>query len=350
MAEKKSVTQKDVAELAGVSRGVVSYVINNGPRSVSSETRERVLSAIQELGYRPNKHAQRLKMGSDAARNSIGIVTGGRSYNILNRPYFNKILSGLFDSAHEYEQFIRFFVFWDVLKDPVFFNKNIHPDEISSLIIILPSLIVEDPENEKLLLEIVDRIPNVICLEDSVLDLPAVIFDRTAAARMAVEHLVQLGHHHIASLAIDAQRELGYKQVLLENGIPFDQSLVRYIDPTAPSQSAYVITTHFLEEDADITAIFAANDEAAFGAIAAIKDQGLLIPEDIAIVSIDNIELSKMVRPALTTVRVPKATLANYAIQYLVSHRDHASRQPASILLPIELVIRESCGAQVSGR
>ena len=171
MAEKKSVTQKDVAERAGVSRGVVSYVINNGPRSVSPETRKRVLSAIQELGYRPNKHAQRLKMGSDAARNSIGIVTGGRSYNILNRPYFNKILSGLFDSAHEYEQFIRFFVFWDALKDPVFFNKNIHPDEISSLIIILPSLIVGDPENEKLLLEIADRIPNVICLEDSVLDL-----------------------------------------------------------------------------------------------------------------------------------------------------------------------------------
>jgi LacI family transcriptional regulator len=189
-----------------------------------------------------------------------------------------------------------------------------------------------------------------MCLEDSVLDLPAVIFDRTAAARLAVEHLVQLGHRRIASLAIDEQRVLGYKQVLLENGIPFDKSLVRYIEPTAPSQSAYAITTDFIQADGDITAIFAANDEAAFGAIAAIKDQGVLIPEDIAIVSIDNIELSKMVRPALTTVRVPKATLANYAIQYLVSHRDHANRQPASIMLPIELVIRESCGAQVKER
>jgi len=75
------------------------------------------------------------------------------------------------------------------------------------------------------------------------------------------------------------------------------------------------------------------NDEAAFGAIAAIKDRGLLIPEDIAIVSIDNIELWKMVRPALATVRVSKATLANYAIQYLISHRDHVNGQPASIML-----------------
>ena len=67
MFENKIITQKDVAERAGVSRGVVSYVINNGPRDVAPDTRERVLAAIQELGYRPNKHAQRLKLGSVSA-------------------------------------------------------------------------------------------------------------------------------------------------------------------------------------------------------------------------------------------------------------------------------------------
>ena len=75
----ESVTQQEVAERAGVSRSVVSYVLNNGPRKVSDETRQRVLTAIQELGYHPNKHAQRLKWGSEAARNSIGIV-----YHIRN--------------------------------------------------------------------------------------------------------------------------------------------------------------------------------------------------------------------------------------------------------------------------
>ena len=104
MTQKKTITQKDVAELAGVSRGVVSYVINNGPREVSAETRERVLAAIQELGYRPNKHAQRLKMGEAQASESLGIVAGGQSFNVLERPYYNIIMAGLFEEAHRLGQ------------------------------------------------------------------------------------------------------------------------------------------------------------------------------------------------------------------------------------------------------
>ncbi|MBN1122661.1 MAG: LacI family DNA-binding transcriptional regulator [Anaerolineae bacterium] len=263
MNNKGMVTQQDVARRAGVSRSVVSYVLNNGPRQVSEDTRLRVLKAIQELGYRPNEHAQRLKMGSDAARNSIGVVTGGKSYNILQRPYFNLILSGLFDSAYQYDQQIRFFVFWEALKDPVFFNKSIHQDEISSLILILPSFIVAQPEEEQLLLEVIERVDNVICLEESVLGLPAVIFDRAAAARLAVEHLINLGHQRIAFLAITDQRLMGYRQSLLEHHLPYDETLVRSVDPTHPARSAYDITNYFLDLDDRTTAIFAANDESA---------------------------------------------------------------------------------------
>ena len=136
--KEKTVTQKDVAERAGVSRGVVSYVINDGPRDVAPETRERVLAAIEELGYRPNKYAQRLKLGESSAKESLGIIAGGQSFNVLERPYYNTILAGLFDEAHRLGQEVRFFSFFDALTDPVFFNKNIHRDEISSLILILP--------------------------------------------------------------------------------------------------------------------------------------------------------------------------------------------------------------------
>ena len=111
MAEKSIITQNDVAERAGVSRGVVSYVINNGPRDVAPETRERVLAAIQELDYRPNKHAQRLKLGGASARKSLGIVAGGQSFNVLERPYYNIILSGLFEEAHRLGQEVRFLKF-----------------------------------------------------------------------------------------------------------------------------------------------------------------------------------------------------------------------------------------------
>src|SRR5688572_4979879 len=122
MIDKDAITQEDVAERAGVSRSVVSYVINNGPRKVSADTRERVLAAIQELGYRPNEHAQRLKQGSDAAENSIGIVTGGKGYNQLERPYYSVILSGLYDYAYQQHHQISFLAYWEALKDPIFFN------------------------------------------------------------------------------------------------------------------------------------------------------------------------------------------------------------------------------------
>jgi LacI family transcriptional regulator len=131
---ERAVTQKDVAALAGVSRGIVSYVINNGPREVAPETRKRVLAAIRDLGYQPNKHAQRLKLGGDQAVKALGIIAGGESFNVLERPYYSTILAGLFEEAHRLGQEVRFFSFFDALTDPVFFNNNIHVDEISGLI------------------------------------------------------------------------------------------------------------------------------------------------------------------------------------------------------------------------
>jgi len=92
---KRAVTQSDVAERAGVSRSIVSYVLNDGPRPVAESTRERVMEAIEELGYRPNEHAQRLRKGEKAASKSIGVVTGGKSYDVLERPYYNRVLAGL---------------------------------------------------------------------------------------------------------------------------------------------------------------------------------------------------------------------------------------------------------------
>jgi DNA-binding LacI/PurR family transcriptional regulator len=340
------VTQQDVAEHAGVSRSVVSYVLNNGPRKVSVETRQRVLTAIQELGYRPNKHAQRLKWGSEAARNSLGVVAGGSSYQVLQRPYYNSVLAGLFDDAHRFNQHIRFFSFFDALKDPVFFNKNIHKDEISSLILILPSLILGDPEREAILEQIVERIDNIVCLEESIHNLPAVLFDRAAAARMVVEHLIRLGHRRIAFLAINDERLAGYRQALMEHGLPYAETLIRAFDAAHPAQSVYPLTVELLEARPSPTAIFAANDEAAITAIAALHDKGLRVPGDMAIASIDNIELASVIRPALTTVNVPKHSMGTYAIQFLISQRDFSIPEPASMVLPIELIVRDSCGAR----
>ncbi len=346
MTEQNPVTQEDVARRAGVSRSVVSYVLNNGPRKVSEATRQRVLDAINELEYRPNEFAQRLKQGSDAVQNTIGIVTGGKGYNLIERPYYNLILSGLYDYAYQQNQQIGFLAYWDALKDPIFFNKHIHEYEISSLILILPSLIPDQPEDKLLLEQIIARIPYIVCLEETVFNLPTVMFDRAEAARSAMNHLIDLGHKRIAFVGINDQRVTGHKQALLEHNLPYDVRLVDFLESTsAPVQSAYDVIARFFRSKVEFTAVFAATDEAAIGAIAAIKDHGLRVPEDIAIASMDNIELASMVRPALTTVDIPKRTLARFAVQSLQTQKEFPDQNQVSMMLPTKLIVRESCGA-----
>lgn len=345
MIEKKTVTQKDVAKLAGVSRSVVSYVINNGPREVSAKTRDRVLAAIQELGYRPNKNAQRLKLGEAQASESLGIVAGGQSFDVLERPYYNIIMAGLFEEAHLMGQEVRFFSFFDALMDPIYFYEHIHRDEISSLIMILPERITTRPEYQDTLDKIAEQIDNVVCLEEPIRDWPTVIFDRAAAAKQAVEHLIQLGHKSIAYLAIMDERLKGYRQTLLDHNLPYDDSLVFEIDPSNVLSSAYRLTEEIIAIQPRPTAIFAANDESAISAIAALRDHCIKVPEEIAIVSIDNIGLSEMVRPSLTTVDVPKRRMATYAMQVLMMQKQYANQQSTSIVVPTKLIVRQSCGA-----
>ncbi len=122
MTEQTPVTQADVARRTGVSRSVVSYVLNNGPRKVSGETRQRALDAINDLEYRPNEYAQRLKHGGGAAQNSIGIVRGGKGYNLIERPYYNLVLAGLYDYTYQQHQPISFLAYWDQI-----LNKHISP-------------------------------------------------------------------------------------------------------------------------------------------------------------------------------------------------------------------------------
>jgi len=346
--EIRSITQKDVAQRAGVSRSVVSYVINNGPRDVAPKTKERVLEAIQELGYRPNRHAQRLKMGDILARKSLGIVAGGQGFNVLERPYYNTILSGLFDEAHRLEQEVRFFSFFEALTDPVFFNKNIHRNKISSLILILPEMINTIKNFQDILDKIEERIDNVVCLEEQIKNWPTVIFDRAAAARQAVEHLIKLGHNRIAFLAIQDARLIGYRQSLLDHSLPYDEGLIFTPDPSRVLASSYQSTVQITRLEHRPTAIFAANDEMAISAIAALHDQGVRVPQDVAVVSIDNIDLAEMVRPSLTTVDVPKRRMAAYAMQVLMLKKQFRDQQSASVVLPTKLIVRESCGAYLN--
>ena len=111
--------------------------------------------------------------------------------------------------------------------------------------------------------------------------------------------------------------------------------------------SAYEATVEILQLNPRPTAIFAANDESAISAIAALHDYGIKVPQEIAIVSIDNIGIAEMIRPSLTTVDVPKRRMASYAMQVLMLQKQFKDQKAASIVLPTELIVRESCGAKI---
>lgn len=340
-----SVTQKDIARQAGVSSTVVSYVINNGPRSVAEKTRQRVLKAIKELGYRPNKHAQSLKSNKIPVKRQLGIIMGAGS-EFLRRPYYGDILSGVYDEAYRQGQRIRFFHFLEELHDPLLFNEHVHPEEISALIFFPPYDSLTNPQNHALIERITERIRNVICLEASIAELPSVVFDRVGASRTATRHLITLGHEQIGFVGKHDNRVEGYRQALLEHGLPYQEHLLRHPgEQKNTPEEGYAGASALLALSERPTAIFAASDEVALGVLGAVYDHGLRVPQDLALVSIDDLDFAPMIRPALTTIRVPRQQMGIHALRMLAMHETYPDTQPASVVLPTELIVRQSCGA-----
>ncbi len=346
------VTQKDVARRAGVSTSIVSYVINNGPRPVSPETRQRVLDAIEELGYRPNKHAQMLRPRTSAGMvgREFGIIVGDRP-SLFTRPFYGAILSGIYEEAQRLHMRIRFVQFLGDLRDPLLFNELIHPEEIGGLLLfaIDGRLDMPSDEAEALRTSVVERarerIANIICVERKWANLPAVVFDRVEAAHMAVSHLIRLGHQRIAFAGDQDDRLIGYRNALLDHGLPFDKDLVLDGESTNIPADGYRHAHRLAALSPRPTAVFACSDEVSVGLIGGLHEMGYRVPDDMALASVDNIPLAGYLRPRLTTVHVPTVEMGGYAVRMLHDQVMHPAQPPVSVVLPISLMVRESCGA-----
>jgi DNA-binding LacI/PurR family transcriptional regulator len=343
----RAVTQRDVARHAGVSASVVSYVINDGTRYVAEETRARVLKAIDELGYRPNKFAQGLRSEKLRTHREIGIVIGSDT-RMFKRPFWAAVMAGVYEEAYREGRRIRFMHFFNDLSDPILFNEYINPDDVSDLILIRPAEMVTTPENRRLVERIIERINNIVCLGESIYGLPAVIFDLNDAACKAVQHLIDLGHQAIAYVGTDDGRVSGYTETLLRAGIALDSSLI-YRSSELPPKAGYDLAQDLIASGnlSHITGIFASSDEMAIGVMGALYDIGYRIPEQIALVSVDDIANASMIRPALTTIHVPKELMGNYALRLLDTQRSYADVTPVSIVLPTQLIVRQSSGIKL---
>lgn len=328
------VTIKDVAKYAGVSVTTVSRVINNSQHPINPETRQRVEEAIQRLGFCPNAMARGLHVNETK---TIGLILP----DIAN-PYYPGIVRGIEDVAHE-QGYTVILCNSDRSRERTQKYLQVLREKRVDGIIFTGGGAVEDARTHHFFDQ--DAMVKVIIGRPRG-NLPAVQIDNVQAAREAVEHLFSLGHRRIATITgprvstTATDRLEGYRQALEEHGVEVNPEWI--IEGDFDSESGY----HAVDKlQSGITAIFVHNDLMAIGAIKALQEKGIRIPEEVAIVGFDNIPLASFVTPKLSTVAVPVYDLGVTAMQVLAELLAGREVPPVTILAT-HLEVRESTKIQ----
>ena len=325
----KNITIQDIAERANVSISTVSRVINS-TAPVAPETREKVLGVIAELNYKPNLFAQGLAGGHSR---TIGVLT-----QLIGSPFYDVILRGILKGI-DGSGYSPLFADggWDAEKDLIALNMFIQR-QVDGLILL------NGHAPEEILIEIASQIPMIIVGRD-IPDLKeqCLPFDDFYAAQTATQYLIQSGHQRIAHITglknhQDAiERQDGYLMALREAGIEPNPDLIIEGDFTEPS--GVMAVEMLLMRGHIFSAIFAANDQMAYGARLALYRRGLRVPEDVSLVGFDDQAPSAYMIPPLTSVRRPPLEIGEAVGQALVQ-----LLQGKSVTLPkfqSKLIIRE---------
>jgi len=332
-------TLADIARALGVSKMTVSRAINNHPE-ISPETRARILDAAQRMNYRPNQFARAL--------------TTNRSYLLavvvpdLMHSYFAEICRGV-----------------EIVAKPLGYQNLIcstdedavnEESEIEALLPRTDGLILASaasPTETKFYRRIIRERAKIVLIDRQLegIKCPAVTTDDVKVGELATGHLLNLGHRRVGHLkgtvaSTAALRFEGYKKALAKHHVSFDADLVR--DCGFTERDGYEASRAWLHQGDLPSAIFAANDPAAIGAMSAITEAGLRIPDDIAMVGGGNIHYGDMLRVPLTTVAWSTAEMGQSAARLLIDlvEGKRGTRDQHVIVEP-ELVVRASCGAKM---
>jgi DNA-binding LacI/PurR family transcriptional regulator len=333
------ITLKAVAEYLGLTPGTVSAVLNDAPsaRSIPQETKNRIRAAAKELNYRPNFFARTLR---NKRTYTIGVIT-----EEIGDSYSSPIISGI-------EQYLR--------KKDYFFLTVAHrhdPELLSRYSQILAERGVE----------------GIITVDTTIRDAPTLPVVAVAGHKTikGVTNIV-LDHEHAASLALNCLKELGHERIAFMRGNPLssdskdrwdaichvaerigmkiDPDLVVQIDSgDATPMLGYPFAKKLLARNKPFTALFAYNDISAIGAIKALQEHGLRVPQDVSVMGFDDIPGAAFYTPSLTTVRQPLNRMGEVAAQSLLERIEDKKEYPSEIAIEPELVVREST-AKAPGR
>lgn len=334
-SSQKTITLHDVAKYAGVSYQTVSRVINNHA-SVAEETRKRVLKSIEVLNYRPNRAARSLVTNRS---DTIAIISFGTAFygpgqmlqNIMQHAKkngFRVLPSSLRQLSHE---------------DVKAAIDELHELLIDGIIMISP--IVTDFVVE--IGELTGDIPFIQIDTKPKPGIASVVIDQMHGSKLAAEHLIGLGHRKIAEISgplnwYDAiMRHQSWMETMKQYRLPCHMS----VEGGWSAQSGYEGVQTLLKGGADFTGLVMANDQMALGAIAALNEAGIRIPEDVSVIGFDDIPESAYFIPALTTVHQDFVTLGEQSVEYLVSLIKSPKTPLHQRVLYPELVIRSSTAA-----
>ncbi len=334
---KKRPTQADVAQRANVSQAMVSYVLNDNPAiSIPAETRRRILDAVEELGYVPNIAARSL-------RTSKTYTIAGIIPDITN-PFYPAFERGIQDVTEQHGYHSIMYNTDGIAEKEQKCLRSIRQGRVDGVITVFFHLTAED------LFPLLEMNIAVVRFEAAqkqagVYPLDNLFVDNVAAAKTAVSYLIDQGHTRIGMIAGQRgpahYRILGYRQALAEHHLPLDENLIR--SSAFAEEGGHQSMQTLLELSPRPTAVFAANDLMAMGSLIAIREAGLRVPGDIAVIGFDDIPAAKLVNPPLTTITQFQEQLGRRAAEMLFERLNGAAPETGRCEeMPHSLVISQS--------
>lgn len=326
-------TIRDVAKRAGVSTSTVSHVINQ-TRFVSENTRGRVLDAMRELEYKPNQLARSLR---SRRTNTFGVLLPDSA-----NPYFAAILAGI--EAASFERGYNIII-GNANNDPQ--REYTYLDVLTSKQIDGMLLISTGSFSESIRILQEQKVPVVLVdRPDQQGTLDVVMANNRQGGVLATHHLIERGHQRIACIAgpdhlmNSVERREGYFEALQAAGI--DHSPAMLVNGNFDTENGYTACQQLLDLPHRPTAIFACNDLMAIGALRAISERGLRVPDDISLVGFDNIQLASYTVPRLTTIKQPTAALGRRAVERLIERVSSPYPSGERDVLDVILIERDS--------
>lgn len=332
-------TLEDIAKQAGVSRSTVSRVVNDHP-NVRKDVRRRVLEVIARTGYHPNAAARAL-----ASQRSwtIGLVLPRSVSSFFTDPFFPRLTQGVAQACNQNNYTLSLFLISTKEDEEKIFPRLARKGYLDGILVQAGQI------GDQLIDCLIESgVPLVVAGRPFDTNRVSYIdVDNVNAVYNAVSHLIRLGRKRIGMIAgpdnstVSLDRRAGYTNALRERGLDPDPALVAEGDFS--EASGYSAMQQLLPVKPG--AIFAASDMMAIGAMRAIRDAGLRVPEDIAVVGFDDLPLASLPTPSLTTVRQHIYEFGYQAVEILIDLIENGTEPPRRVIMDTELIIRESCGA-----